>query len=228
MWCIPPEQNAEFVAGMEDVLDVYHRPYDEKRPLVCLDESSKQLIGETILPIPAKPGQPERFDHEYVRNGVMSLFMMTMPLVGWRAVQITDRRTMLDFAEVIRWLVEEVCEEAEKVVLVMDISTRTRSPADTSRGIFGRAGPPDRREVGDPSYAQARKLAEHGRDRVVGFGPAMLGSADRDEGRPGAIRGGVGGVPQRERGPSTMAFHDIRCTDQTTSALPHALSVADY
>ncbi len=120
MWCIPPEQNAEFVARMEDVLDVYHRPYDEKRPVICLDESSKQLIGETILPILATPGQPERFDHEYVRNGVMNLFMMTMPLLGWRAVKVTDRRTMLDFAEVIRWLVEEVCQEAEKVVLVMD------------------------------------------------------------------------------------------------------------
>jgi hypothetical protein len=105
---------------MEDVLDVYHRPYDEKRPLVCLDESSKQLIGETIQPIPAAPGRPERFDHEYVRNGVVNLFMITMPLLGWRAVQVTERRTMLDFAEVIRWLVEEVHEEAEKVVLVMD------------------------------------------------------------------------------------------------------------
>jgi hypothetical protein len=103
-----------------DVLDVYHRPYDEMRPLICLDESSKQLIGETILPIPAAPGRPERFDHEYVRNGVTNLFMMTMPLLGWRAVKVTDRRTMLDFAEVIRWLVEEVCEEAERVVLVMD------------------------------------------------------------------------------------------------------------
>jgi len=120
MWCIPPERNAEFVAQMEDVLDVYHRPYDEKRPLICLDESSKQLIGETILPIPAAPGQPERFDHENVRNGVMNLFMVTMPLLGWRAIKVTDRRTMLDFAEVVRWLVEEVCEEAERVVLVMD------------------------------------------------------------------------------------------------------------
>ena len=105
---------------MEDVLDVYHRPYDEKRPLVCLDESSKQLIGETIRPIPAAPGQPERFDHEYVRNGVMNLFMITMPLLGWRAVHVTERRTAVDFAEVVRWLVEEVHEEAEKVILVMD------------------------------------------------------------------------------------------------------------
>jgi DDE superfamily endonuclease len=105
---------------MEDVLDVYHRPYDEKRPLVCLDEASKQLIGEVIEPLPAEPGQPERFDYEYTRNGTANLFMISEPLLGWRAVRVTGRRTAVDFAEVIRWLVEEVHEEAEKVVLVMD------------------------------------------------------------------------------------------------------------
>jgi hypothetical protein len=105
---------------MEDVLEVYHRPYDEARPLVCLDEASKQLVGEVIEPIPAAPGQPERFDYEYSRNGTANLFMLTMPLLGWRAVQVTERRTAVDFAEVVRWLVEEVHEEAEKVVLVMD------------------------------------------------------------------------------------------------------------
>ena len=105
---------------MEDVLDVYHRPYDEKRPLVCLDEASKQLIGEVIEPLPAEPGQPERFDYEYARNGTANLFMISEPLLGWRAVQVTERRTAVDFAEVVRWLVEEVHAEAEKVVLVMD------------------------------------------------------------------------------------------------------------
>jgi hypothetical protein len=105
---------------MEDVLDVYHRPYDENRPLVCLDEASKQLIGEVIEPIPAEPGQPERFDYEYIRNGTANLFLISEPLLGWRAVHVTERRTALDFAEVLRWLVEEVHEEAEKVVLVMD------------------------------------------------------------------------------------------------------------
>jgi hypothetical protein len=105
---------------MEDVLDVYHRPYDEKRPMVCLDEASKQLIGEVIEPIPAEPGQPERFDYEYTRNGTANLFMISEPLLGWRAVHVTERRTALDFAEVVRWLVEEIHEEAEKVVLVMD------------------------------------------------------------------------------------------------------------
>jgi hypothetical protein len=105
---------------MEDVLDVYHRPYDERRPLVCLDEASKQLVGETATPIPAAPGRPERVDYEYVRNGTTSLFMVAEPLLGWRAVKVTGRRTAKDFAEVVRWLVEDVHAEAEKVVLVMD------------------------------------------------------------------------------------------------------------
>ena len=105
---------------MEDVLDVYHRPYDEKRPLVCLDEASKQLIGETVQPLPAEPGRPERFDYEYVRNGTANLFMVSEPLPGWRAVRVTERRTAKDFAEVVRWLVEEVHPEAEKIVLVID------------------------------------------------------------------------------------------------------------
>jgi hypothetical protein len=119
-WCIPPKANAEFVCAMEDVLEVYHRPYDEQRPLVCLDEASKQLIGEVEKPIPAEPGQPERFDYEYVRNGTANLFMVSEPLLGWRAVQVTERRTAVDFARVIRWLLDEVHPDAKKVVLVMD------------------------------------------------------------------------------------------------------------
>jgi hypothetical protein len=105
---------------MEEVLDVYERPYDEKRPLVCLDEASRQLIEETRRAVPAKPGQVERFDYEYVRNGTANLFMITEPLLGWRAVKVTQRRTAKDFAEVVRWLVEEVHPDAEKVVLVLD------------------------------------------------------------------------------------------------------------
>lgn len=111
---------------MEDVLEVYHRPYDAKRPLVCLDEASKQLIGETVLPLPAEPGQPQRFDYEYERKGTANLFMISEPLLGWRAVQVTQRRTAKDFAEVVRWLVEDVHDEAERVVLVMDnLNTHT-------------------------------------------------------------------------------------------------------
>src|SRR5262249_8288298 len=119
-WCIPPEADAEFVCAMEDVLEVYHRPYDPQRPLVCLDEASKQLVAETRLPLPAEPGQPERFDYEYERKGTGNLFMIAEPLLGWRTVRVTERRTAKDLAEVLRWLVEELHAEAEKVVVVMD------------------------------------------------------------------------------------------------------------
>jgi hypothetical protein len=129
---------------MEDVLDVYHRPYDEKRPLVCIDEASKQLVGEVVRPLPPEPGQPERFDYEYVRNGTANLFMISQPLLGWRAVQVTDRRTAKDFAEVLRWLVEDVHAEAEKVVLVTD-NLNTHKPASLYETF-----PPE----------QARRIAE--------------------------------------------------------------------
>lgn len=105
---------------MEDVLEVYHRPYDPARPLICLDEASKQLVGEVVQPLPPEPGQPERFDYEYVRNGTVNLFMLSEPLAGWRHVAVTQRRTAKDFAEVVRWLAEDVHPEAERIVLVMD------------------------------------------------------------------------------------------------------------
>ena len=105
---------------MEDVLEVYHRPYDAKRPVVALDEASKQLVGETVQPLPPEPGQPERFDYEYVRNGTANLFMLSEPLVGWRHVMVTDRRTARDFAEAVRWLAEDIYPDADRVVLVMD------------------------------------------------------------------------------------------------------------
>jgi len=117
---IPPEKNSDFVAAMEDVLEVYRRPYDTKRPVVCLDETSKQLVGETRTPIPAKPGQTAREDYEYKRNGTANLFMLFEPLVGWRHVKVTDRRTKIDFAHVIKELVDELDPDAEKIVLVMD------------------------------------------------------------------------------------------------------------
>lgn len=125
---IPPKENAEFVCAMEDVLEVYTRPYDPRRPVVCLDEASKQLVKETRCPIPARPGQPRREDYEYERNGTANLFMMFEPLAGWRHVKVTDRRTAADFAEVIRELVDERYPKAEKIVLVMD-NLNTHKPA---------------------------------------------------------------------------------------------------
>ena len=113
---------------MEEVLDVYERPYDPRFPQVCLDETSKQLVGEVREPLPAKPGQPRREDYEYVRNGVANLFLVTEPLRGWRHVAVTDQRTAVDFARVIRDLVDVRYPEAERIVLVLD-NLNTHTPA---------------------------------------------------------------------------------------------------
>lgn len=120
MWVIPPKASAEFVAHMEDVLEVYQRPYQADRPVVCLDETFTQLIGEVREPLPAAPGQVARYDSVYVRHGVASLFMVFEPLAGWREVQVTDGRIRKDFAQVVRYLVDERYRAAEKIVLVMD------------------------------------------------------------------------------------------------------------
>jgi hypothetical protein len=105
---------------MEDVLDVYARPYDERFPVVCMDESSAQLIGEVSTPIPAAPGHPQLVDDEYVRNGVASIFMEVEPLGGKRHVEITERRTRIDWAHFVKGMLDERYCDAEKVVLVMD------------------------------------------------------------------------------------------------------------
>ena len=106
-WCIPPKANAEFVWRMEDILEVYKRPYDPRRPVVCLDETSKQLIGEVATPVPVAPGHVAQYDYEYVRNGVANVFMMSEPLAGRREVEITARRTKKDWARCL-WRLSEV------------------------------------------------------------------------------------------------------------------------
>ena len=123
---------------MEDVLDVYHRPFDERRPLVCVDEVPVQLVGESRAPLPARPGRPERYDYEYRRNGTANLFLAFQPLTGWRHAEVTARRTARDFAEVLRWLAEDIHEEAAKVVLVTD-NLNTHHP-----GCLYEAFEPDR------------------------------------------------------------------------------------
>ena len=113
---------------MEDVLEVYTRPLDPTRPLVCLDELPKQLIGETRLPVPASPGLPERFDYEYVRNGVANVFCVCEPLLGTRALTVTEHRTKQDWATLIKDLVDVRHPDADKIVLVLD-QLNTHSPA---------------------------------------------------------------------------------------------------
>jgi hypothetical protein len=113
---------------MEDVLTVYHRPFDPIRPVVCIDETSRQLLGEVRPPLPASPGQPTRHDPEYVRGGVVNLFLATEPLRGWRTVLVSEQRTRLDFAACIQALVDVHYPEAEQIVLVLD-QLNTHSPA---------------------------------------------------------------------------------------------------
>lgn len=123
---IAPEASAAFVAAMEDILDVYQRPHDPQRPLVCFDETSKQLTKETRIPIPAAPGRKARHDYEYERNGVANLFMMFAPLEGWRNVKVTDRHAAVDYAHALKDLSDVHFPSATKIVLVQDnLSTHT-------------------------------------------------------------------------------------------------------
>ncbi len=105
---------------MEDVLEVYQRSFSDEEVLVCMDETSKQHLKETRMPLPIRPGEPEKYDFEYERNGVSHLFMLSAPLEGWRHVKVTDHHTKVDWAQVTRELVDEHFPEKKKIVLVMD------------------------------------------------------------------------------------------------------------
>ena len=117
---MPEGPSAEFVAAMEDVLEVYHRPYDAQRPVVCMDECSKQLIGEVREPLPPRPGKVAKQDSEYERCGTANVFMAVEPLAGQRTTQVTERRTRVDWARFVQMLLVTVYPLAEKIVLVMD------------------------------------------------------------------------------------------------------------
>ena len=142
MWCIPPNTNAEFVYRMEDVLEVYRLPYDPLYPVVTMDELLKQLVKETRQPIPLTPGHPERVDYEYERNGTCNMFMIFEPLTGQRHVRVTERRTKLDWAELIKELVDDLYPEAIQIRLVMD-NLNTHTPAS----LYARFAPEEARRI---------------------------------------------------------------------------------
>jgi transposase len=144
MWCIP-QVDAEYVARMEDVLDLYAEPPDPKRPVVCFDESPTQLIGEVREPIPAEPGHPERYDYEYRRNGTVNLFVFLDAHHSWRKVKVTDRRTSEDFAACMRDLTDLHFPESDKIRVVLDnLSTHSDAalyqafPAPEARRVLRR------------------------------------------------------------------------------------------
>ncbi len=121
MWCIPPEQNAAFVAAMERVLAVYHRPYDPKFPVVNMDEQPVQLISESRTPLPMRPGDTKKIDYEYVREGTCNVWMFVEPLGGWRSVRVTKTKTAVDWAHQIKSLVDDPrYANVERITLVCD------------------------------------------------------------------------------------------------------------
>jgi hypothetical protein len=148
-WCIPPKQNAQFVACMEDVLDVYRRPYSSRYPVVGLDEMPVQLLADVRDPLPCRPGDAAKVDYEYRRNGTANVFVAFEPLAGWRRYEVTDRRAAVDFAAFVKSLVDDRYRDAERVVLVMD-NLNTHTPAS----LYEAFGPEEARRI-------ARKLEIH-------------------------------------------------------------------
>lgn len=146
MWCIPPEQNADFVARMEDILDVYALPYDQDCPVICLDEKPYQLLDEIREPIPMTQGNAEKIDNEYKRCGTSSIFVMCEPLKGWHHANAREQRTAVDYAHEIEWLLtKSPYKNAPKIKLVQDnLNTHTISslykafPAAKARALVKR------------------------------------------------------------------------------------------
>jgi transposase len=141
MWCIP-KVDAEFVARMEDVLALYAEPHDERRPVVCFDETPRQLIGEERVPVRAEPGKRRRFDYEYVRNGTANVFMFVDVNRPWRHAKVTDQRTCIDFAECMRDLVDEHYPDAERIRVVLD-----NLSAHSAAALYQRFAPAEARRI---------------------------------------------------------------------------------
>jgi hypothetical protein len=172
---------------MEDVLEVHHRPYDPKRPVVCVDETFKQLIGETREPLPPRPGSVERVDYVYTRNGVASLFLACEPLAGWRHIEVTEHRRRTDWAGFIRALLEGRYRDAEKLVLIMD-QLNTHSPASLYEAF-----PPE----------EAKRLADRLDERGGGSdasGRAMDDAGAADRGVPAQGQDPAAGSPSHDLG----------------------------
>ena len=216
---IPPDANAAFVATMEDVLEVYQRPHDPQRPLVCLDETSKQLIIETRAPIPAKPGQPARHDYEYERNGVANLLMVFAPLEGWRHVKVTDRHTAIDYAHVLRDLSDTHFPDTAKIVLVQDnlnihkpASLYEAFPAPEARRLVERFEwhyTPKHGSWLDLAESELGVLASQCLDRRI---------AEQANPRPRTHR--MAGPPQQAPRQSRLAIHNRQRPRQAEETVP--------
>ena len=168
---IAPQASAQFVAAMEKVLDIYSRPYDVKHPVVCMDETPRQLIRETREPIAAAAGRPERHDYEYERCGVCNVFMASEPLAGRRLSKVTERRTKLDWAVFVQDIGASY-PDAERITLVMDLPEHPH-PGLVVRGGCTGGGQGAVGPLGVCLHPQARQLAEHGGNRDQRHGEPM-------------------------------------------------------
>src|SRR6266540_4515205 len=205
---------------MEDVLAVYTRAYDPRRPQVCLDETSRQLLAEVTPPLPVTPGRPARQDYEYQRRGVCNVFLVCEPLAGWRDVMVSARRTRIDWAHCIKDLVDVHYPDAERIVLVQDNPEHPHARVAVP-GVPARGGQAAGRPAGDPLHAQAWQLVEHGRDRAECAGRAVPGPAAGRPGDPGAGGRGVAGGAQRRQSWGRLALHDRGCPHQAQAPVPH-------
>jgi transposase len=217
MWCIAQVDGA-YVARMEDVLDLYAEDDDPKRPVICFDESPTRLIGETRVPIPPAPGQPERDDCEYKRNGTANLFVFLDTHKSWRHVKVTDHRAACDFAHCTRDLADTHYPDADRIPRRHGQSFdphRRRSVRDLprARGASHPSAP------GVPLRAQARQLAEHGRDRNRRVARAVSGSPHRRT-RPPRIRDRrMAATAERLGSPNSMALYNNKSPRKARSPL---------
>ena len=212
---------------MEDVLEVYHREYQGNEVLVCLDETSKQLVGETRTPLLPRPGAAGTYDYEYQRNGVSNLFMLFAPLEGWRRVEVTERRTKTDWARVVRKLVDEDYADRERIILVMDnLNTHRLS------SLYEAFEPAEARRIAErleihytPKHGSWLNMAE------IELGVLSRQCLDRPDSRPrnpGAGDRGLAGPAEQGRHPSGMALHYPGRSHQTEVPIPINTTVTDY
>ena len=212
---------------MEDVLDVYHRPYDPDRPLICLDETSRQVLAETRPPLPAAPGRSARHDPEYARDGVVNCFLVSEPLRGRRQVRLSARRTRIDFAHCIKDLVDVQYPEAAGIVLVMD-QLNTHSPAS----LYEAFPPAEAKRLADkleihytPTHGSWLNMAEI---ELSALQRQCLDSPTRRPRDDGARGGRLGGRTQRRRHHHRLALHHRGCPHQAQASLPIVSCVTEH
>lgn len=212
---------------MEDVLAVYTRPYDPRRPQVCLDETSRQLLAEVTPPRPAAPGRPAREDYEYQRQGVCNVFLVCEPLRGWRHVTVSARRTRIDWAHCIKDLVDVCYPDAEQVVLVQD-NLNTHTPAS----LYEAFEPAEAKRLADrlelhytPKHGSWLNMAEI---ELSVLSEQCLDRRLADRATLGAGGRGVAGGAQRRRARGRLALYHRGCSDQAQAPLSCNSVLTDY